>query len=118
MCLENVTRRPTPTTLIESGWKEFNGRSILQFKSVQLRGSYDVPLDQWITAEEKKVSSYTSGFHVYSDERQLRRNGSVESQYRRVYFRNAHTVGIQDNKTISVAKEMYVPSDPDAWPPL
>lgn len=116
MCL-NTTKDVEPTPLIESGWKEFGGsQAAPQFPWNKLRGKNEVPLNSWITADtgtKLKANSgrtYASGFHVYTGEKQ-------KSNWRRVYFRRMHAEGDQDYPTI-VAQELFVPSDPDGWPPL
>lgn len=119
MCLESVTETiKTPTALIQSGWKEFAGTTTgPRFQNFSFNGARNVPLDKWITAETKEVKistfkKYTAGFHVYEDETELKGR-----QKRRVYYRNAHTRGRQNGFTIIIAPEIYVPSDPDGWPP-
>lgn len=113
MCLDSVTKSLQTSSLVESGFKEFSGsKAAPRFQNVPLHGKHEVPLDQWITAKEENVGKYTSGFHIYTREKE-----HFETLLRRVYYRNAHTKGKQGNKTIVVAREMYVPSDPDAWPP-
>src|SRR5271169_4710246 len=100
MCLSVVKDEvKKPTTLIQSGWKDFHGtRDVPAFAAFEYKGSKTVPLDQWLTAEgDKKVkistfSSYTPGFHVYEDEKE-----NLPSGKRRVYYRNVHTRGTQDN---------------------
>ena len=119
MCLSSISETVEPVSLIQSGWKEFDGPTAQpRFAAYSYKGTRDVPLDKWITAEGKniKVSTfkhYDAGFHVYSEEQELK----SRSQKRRVYYRNVHTRGTQDNLTVVIAKEIYVPSDPDAWPP-
>jgi hypothetical protein len=119
MCLERVNEKiPNPTTLILSGWKQFGGTDAKpKFEAFAFKGSGDVPLDKWITAESKVVSmggrgSYDAGFHIFEDETELK--GVAK---RRVYYRNVHTRGIDRSKSVVIAREMYVPSDSDAWPP-
>lgn len=122
MCLSVVKdEMKKPTTLIQSGWKEFNGNnSSPQFTNFEYKGSRVVPLDQWLTAETKEVKismlkgSYAAGFHIWEDEMELPK----KSVKRRVYYRNVHTRGMQNNLTVVIAQQMYVPSDPDGWPPL
>jgi hypothetical protein len=122
MCLADVTERiDSPTTLILSGWKSFNGSiSAPVFSAMVWKGQKAVPLDQWITAEGDKIEmggwgkGYKAGFHVYADERQLK---DIRDSVRRVYYRLLHTYGVQDKHTVIVAKELYVPSDPEGWPP-
>lgn len=120
MCLDTISHPALPaTTMVQSGWKQFGGSFTRpNFQSSALKAKMEVPLDQWLTADEQSISygggKYTSGFHIYEDETQFKNN---QSAYRRVYFRQAHTKGKQDSKTVLVAREMYVPSDPNAWPP-
>jgi hypothetical protein len=118
MCLQAVTAKLEPTTLIQSGWKKFAGTSKQpRFEVFGNAGSMEVPLDKWLKAEtETKIigdsgNSYEAGFHIYEDEQELTRNN-----FRRVYYRNAHTRG-REKFTIVIAREIFVPSDPDAWPP-
>ena len=113
MCLDTVTKSLEKSTLVESGFKLFTGTpDHPRFEAFGLHGKPEVPLDQWITAQETKVTGYVSGFHIY-----IREKEHIKTKLRRVYFRNAHTKGQQREKTIVIAKEMYVPSDPNAWPP-
>jgi hypothetical protein len=124
MCLETVSDKiDKPTTLIQSGWKTFTGtQTQLRFENMPFKGSRDVPLDKWITAEAtvEKISTgavirgrdYKPGFHIYEDEQEVK----SKTYKRRVYYRKVHTRGKQDGLTVIVALEMYVPSDPDAWP--
>ncbi len=121
MCLDYGHFKVEPSTLIQSGWKDFGSATFgskLRFDNFQYKGSKDVPLNKWITAEGDKVSGadYRAGFHIYEDEKEL--NGSGKNSKRRVYYRNAHTRGRQSSLTVIVAQEMYVPSNPDDWPPL
>lgn len=120
MCLETVKdRMDKPTTLIQSGWKTFNGPPAKpRFENFAFKSSKDVPLDKWITAEAnvaeivgRQISGYKPGFHIFEDETEFK------GKKRRVYYRRAHTRGLQDGLTIVVALDMYVPSDPDGWPP-
>ena len=119
MCLDTIKEKnDIPSTMIMSGWKQFNGSGrSLRFQNMPINSNYDVPLDEWIKAEKKTVSgngfSYESGFHVYTEEKELNKQYS----YRHVYIRKIKTVGIQSSMTVAVAEEMYVPSDPDDWPP-
>ena len=111
MCLDSVTKSLEQSTLIESGYKEFSeAAGGPEFQAMTLNGKRKVPLDQWITAEETPTpGKYVSGFHIY-----IREKEHIKTKLRRVYFRNAHTKGQQREKTIVIAKEMYVPSDPNA----
>jgi len=120
MRLDKITNKdPDCEELIMCGWKQFNGwGGELHFQNVGIDGKLDVPMDQWIKAESKKIgdwrSKYQSGFHIYSDEVEMESLPSA----RRVYYRGVETIGTQDGKTVIVARWMYVPTDPDAWPPL
>jgi hypothetical protein len=122
MCLDTVTEKIEPVALIESGWKTFNhsGETYnsgekLRFRHYSFAGTKEVPTDKWITAEGKEISmsrgNYPAGFHVYSDEKQK------ASNWRRIYYRNVQARGHQDGKMIVIAREIYVPTDPDGWPP-
>lgn len=123
MCLASIKDKTSkPPALVQSGWKQFDGLlPNLRFPHVAYRGSHNVPLDQWIKAEGDKIglrgrftaNHYEAGFHIYEDETELR---SMTGK-RRVYFCRAHTRGSQGGLTTIVAREMYVPSDQDAWPP-
>lgn len=118
MCLDSGHVRITQSSLVETGWKTFiGGITDLRFQNFGIGGKTNVPLDKWIRAEESQVrigsGSYTSGFHIYNDETDAAALGTP----RLVYFRNAHTLGTQASRKVVVAKEMYVPSNPDAWPP-
>lgn len=122
MCLDEVKEKLSEKNeLISCGWKEFSSSGgILRFQNNALGKSKDVPMDKWIEAESTKVgnwgkNSYQSGFHIYSDEKEL---GIPNSRYRRVYYRGVETIGRQDGKTVVIARWMFVPSDPEAWPPL
>lgn len=119
MCLSTVTRAyAQPSDLILDGWKEFGGSSSRpEFINSQFRKTRDVPLDEWLTAEAKTeitasdLKPYVPGFHVYADEKP----GKVR---RRVYVRRVTYSGTQDRNDCVIAEQMYVPSDPDAWPPM
>jgi hypothetical protein len=124
MCLDRVYAKVyKPTPLIQSGWKAFDtgSKGGLLFQQQSLNGSHSVPLDTWIKAEAPggKIigpgENYPAGFHIYEDETEIK----YESwKPRRVYYRFAHTRGIQNSKTVVLATEMFVPSEPDDWPPL
>ncbi len=120
MCLSSVSETLDSGTLIQSGWKEFRGGggTTLEFMHFTWGKGKRVPLDVWITADgvntatSNRLSRYDAGFHVYSDEQQI---GPLANP-RRVYFRRPHTKGMQDGMTVVVARELYVPSDSEAWP--
>ena len=123
MCLDKITQKGDldANELITCGWKEFtNSGGILRFQNNALGDSKDVPMDKWIMAEGGKIGSwgvkYEAGFHIYSDEVEIKVKSSM--RYRRVYYRGVETIGTQDGKTVVIARWMFVPSDPDAWPPL
>ena len=122
MCLSVIDKDiKNPNTLIQSGWKNFSGtHSQPIFETCKFADSYTVPLDKWITAEGDKIkagwrSDYKAGFHIYEDEMELSTTKRINK--RRVYFRRVHTRGSQNKVTVVVALEMYVPSNPDEWPP-
>jgi hypothetical protein len=119
VCLSIVKDKFTePIPLTQSGWKEFYGTPDKPtFSAYKFAGSNVVPLDKWITAEGDMVDgggNYKAGFHIYEDEREIKKG---MNKFRRVYYRNVQTRGTQDTMTIVVAREMFVPSNPDAWPP-
>jgi len=120
MCLHHIQEQyDNPSNVIISGWKRFVSFP-LRFENFKNKGTSEVPLDQWIDAEEKEINTgysgknYKTGFHVYEDEEQAKKKSAT----RRVYIRKVHTKGTEDSVTVLVAQEMYVPSDPNAWPPL
>lgn len=126
MCLDSVTEQfDKPTTLIQSGWKRFNGsgRNLL-FEAYQYGGTKDVPLDKWIKAEGTNIAGrgqdYKAGFHVFEDETEFGKAGgryyAGKADKRRVYYRKVHTRGRQEGLSVVLATEIYVPSDPNAWP--
>ena len=119
MCLTKVVNTyDKPTDLIVDGWKEFEGYgSSLKFQN--FGGA--VRQDAWLKANDVKSTTditandgkkYKSGFHVYADEKDKPRG------CRRVYLRTVTCAGEQSGSKCVIAQEMYVPSDPDAWPPL
>jgi hypothetical protein len=120
MCLSHVSETyDHPSTLIMDGWKDIDQRKPrLQFT---VKGKSDIPFDKWITATNEHAPKgikaddgnvYEPGFHVYADEKEL--NGKT---YQRVFVRGVLCVGKQDGKTVIIAKEMYMPSDKNGWPP-
>lgn len=123
MCLDEVKEKLSEKNeLISCGWKEFSSSAgILRFQNNALGKSKDVPMDKWIEAESTKVgnwkNSYQSGFHIYSDEVDIQLKNNY-NRYRRVFYRGVETIGKQDGKTVVIARWMFVPTDPDAWPPL
>lgn len=123
MCLSKVLETyDAPSTLILAGWKAFSGEpNRPRFKIQNFNGSALVPLDSWIRAEnnhgkdlaDSSGHPYKPGFHIWSDESQLKPLAS----YRRVYYRNVTCAGEQGGKKAIIAQEMYVPSDENGWPP-
>lgn len=112
-----------PSPIIQSGYKLFKGASSsLEFEAMVHKSKKEVPLDQWLTAEESSVRAddsrnYTAGFHAFTNEAEVKRASWAAGRTgRRVYLRKVHTFGTQGGEVI-VAKEMYVPSNPDGWPP-
>jgi hypothetical protein len=130
MCLSKLEAvYDKPSALIVDGWKEFAGGSVA-FSPIRQGGIIKpalsftnfggaVKLDTWlvasevrppmnITASDGKV--YKAGFHAYAEDK-------ARSSVRRVYLRKITCIGDQDGKKALVAQEMYVPSDPNGWPP-
>lgn len=115
MCLSTVSKTSAGTdTLIESGWKYFNGDL---FPHQSWNGRSTCPLDKWITADNigRDLGGYKAGFHVFTDEVQARRK--ITGKLRRVYFRRTVAQGLDQGVETIVAQEMYVPSKEDTWPP-
>jgi hypothetical protein len=119
MCLEKVKERnDVPSMTIISGWKDFgNYRSGLEFRNISLNNSKKVEMDKWIIAEKKTINAtdgtkYDTGFHVWTEEKEL-----TSKNLTHVYIRKISTIGIQEGLTVAIAEEMYVPSDPNDWPP-
>jgi hypothetical protein len=107
-----------PSDLIVNAWKEFDGSKPVTLSFTNFGGT--VKLDTWLVASEVKPpinitasdgKTYRAGFHAYAAERASRRIT------RRVYLRKITCIGDQDGSKAVVAQEMYVPTDPDGWPP-
>jgi hypothetical protein len=125
MCLSIVKETyDNPSGLIMDAWKEFGGTARKPtFQQFTIAKSADVPLDKWITATDehtpgKKITAldskpYAPGFHVFYNEQELKEMGGL----RRVFVRKITCLGIQTSKQVVVAQEMFVPSDPNGWPP-
>jgi hypothetical protein len=116
MSLDTITQRiAKPTMLIEVGWKIFNITPALG-GSIFSDGTREIPRDTWIIAEEKPIGggsiSYTSGFHIYPESREAPRWSL------RVYYRQVHTIGTRSQKKVVVAREMFLSSRSNEWPPL
>ena len=108
MCLDVAYKKRPPKTGV--GWKIFTRVDYTySFKYRQLNGTFLVPTDVWLTAENKNIHAtyglreYPSGFHIYLD----KPDGIVVV---RVKYRNGHTYGRQDGLRIVVASEMFVPA--------
>src|SRR5208282_3838850 len=104
MCLSTVKETyDNPSSMIQSGWKLFNGSG----KNLNFTfGGKQVEFDKWLTADEQIISAddrnkYTTGFHVYYDEQEVKNKPNC----RLVYMRNVHTKGTQDGLSILIAKE-------------
>lgn len=121
MCLSRITESyDLPCPMITDGWKQFSGTEAKpRFSSYTVNGQSDVPLDKWIIASQDRAPSgvrasdgnmYEAGFHVYANEPKSTKG------YRRVFVRNITCRGEDGQETI-IAREMYVPSDPNGWPP-
>ena len=114
MCLDAGVKQVTPNTLIQSGWKVFIGsQGAPRFENQQWNNEGHVPLDRWITAERRSVGAYTSGFHIYEDETETQK----DQRMRPVFYRKVEFRGRQSGKSVVVAQEMFVPRNPDDWPP-
>lgn len=125
MCLDKITTKEVDANeLIACGWKEFTSSGgVLRFQNNALGDSKDVPMDKWIQAQGGKIGSwgvkYEAGFHIYSEETELTDSHRMPAyRYRRVFYRGVETIGLQDGKTVVIARWMFVPTDPEAWPPL
>jgi hypothetical protein len=118
MCLSKIEAViDQPSDLIVDGWKEFDGSkpalSFTNFGGV-------LKMDTWLVASEVQPpmnitasdgKTYKAGFHAYAEE------GAWRRAPRRVYLRKITCIGEQDNKKVVVAEELYVPTDPNGWPP-
>lgn len=123
MCMDKVTETyESPSTLIVDGWKLFGGaHDKPTFDQFAFKGSRTVPLDQWIQASDEHAKEirasdgkkYASGFHAYSDEKDLKKR----TGFRRVFLRKITSLGMQGSMKTAIAQEMYVPSDENGWPP-
>lgn len=118
MCLESIKEEyESPSDVVMGGYKEFDGTDAKPLFQID---SAPVPLDQWIVAKRNTVTgvpqgkSYTSGFHVYSNDKEIPKN---DKKYRRVFVRKITYLGRQSGKDVVVADEMYVPSKKNGWPP-
>lgn len=121
MCLSKINSiLDKPSDLIVDGRKVFSGTA-QSLKFENMGGVVD--MDVWLQASTSVAKELTAsdgktykvGFHVYADESEAKR---ITPRTRRVYMRRITCVGDQDGKECLIAQEMYVPSDPDAWPPL
>lgn len=121
MCLTKVTEiYDDPSALVTDGWKSIDAKKPrFQFK---VSGSTDIPFDQWITATNEHAKNgvkaddgnvYEPGFHAYAEEKELK----GKPGYQRIFLRNITCLGVQDGLKVIVAREMYLPSDKNGWPP-
>ena len=119
MCLSSVSEQyDQPSSFIQDGWKKFGGSvKNPEFENQTLRGYRGVPLNQWLKADNSTMilatdnTEYELGFHVWPEESEGR------SGRRRVFVRYLTTRGMQSNEEVVIARELYVPSDPNSWPP-
>lgn len=123
MCLEKIKEQyDNPSEVVLSGYKVFSGTTSAPcFANQHLKGNNWVPLDKWIVAEPTSIKAtcgtkYDTGFHVYTEEPQKIKSNH-QGEARRVYMRKVHTLGEQSNLETVIAQELYVPSNPNAWPP-
>jgi hypothetical protein len=122
MCLDLVTEiYDTPSPLIVDGWKSFTGTPANPKLSMSIKGVYEVPFDKWIQATDEHATcgikaddhnTYAPGFHAYAEE-----SRKPTQNLRRVFLRKITCLGQQDGKKTVVAQEMFVPSNPNGWPP-
>ena len=124
MCLDSVTEiYDAPSPVILDAWKTFSGTTSKPKLSMAINGVFEVPLDKWIKATDEHATggikasdrnTYAPGFHAYAEESEVKRiSGSV----RRIFLRKITCLGAQDGKKAFVAQEMFVPSNPNGWPP-
>jgi hypothetical protein len=130
MCLATVKEvYDNPCSMVQDGWKKFGGTdSKPTFEAFGVGGKNTVvPLDKWIKATKEHAPTgvratdgnmYDPGFHVFAEE------PKSKTGMRRVFVRNiscrgkdSGTGSSYDHKEVIIAQEMYVPSDPNAWPP-
>lgn len=119
MCLNSVTNSNANSKIIHSGYKEFYGTDKKpEFATYPMKAGKQVPLDKWIRAEGiKEIANdgkeYPALFHIYeeTDPKSFRKRT-------RVFFRGLKVVGLQGSEKCYIAEEMYVPSDPNGWPPI
>jgi hypothetical protein len=127
MCLEKVKEvYDVPSTFITDGWKSFSrtGTGKLSFEQYPVGSTREVPLDKWIQADGSQAkngqiqasdgSTYMAGFHVFSEESEVKRDAT---RMTRVFVRKVSCSGIDRGKKAVIAQEIYVPSDPNGWPP-
>ena len=114
MCLDTVERE-VKSSIVHSGYKRF--LSGPTFESFKMKAGAKVPQDRWIKAEGPSSINANDGrkypayFHIYETE-----NGTLSRT--RVFFRKLKCVGKQAGEKVYIAEEMYVPSDPNGWPPI
>jgi hypothetical protein len=128
MCLEKVKEvYEVPSTFITDGWKSFSRGSVsgkLSFEQFSVNGTREVPMDKWIQADGSQTkngqiqssdgSTYMAGFHVFSEESEVKKD---TAKMTRVFVRKVSCSGIDRGKKAVIAQEIFVPSDPNGWPP-
>ena len=124
MCLAKVTESyEPPCPMITDGWKDLGGDPKKPVVGMAVNGSSHIPLDTWVTATNEHAkngikatdgNTYEPGFHVYADEPAASYD---RTRQRRVFVRNITCRGTDGGKTTLIAREMYIPSDPNGWPP-
>ena len=129
MCLSRITESyEPPCPMITDGWKSLGTDPKKPRLQMKLNGKLEIPFDTWLKATDENVTSglvraddgnnYKPGFHAYSDESELNSvKRRYSGDYRRVFLRGISCSGTQDGWKVVVAQEMYIPSDPDGWPP-
>jgi len=120
MCLSSVIETcDHPSDVIIDGWKEIDAKNPrFMFKQ---NGSYDIPFDKWITATDEHAptgikasdgQTYDPGFHAYADEKEV-----DTKRMQRVFLRGVTCIGKQGGKRAVIARQMYLPSKNNGWPP-
>jgi hypothetical protein len=124
MCLSKIIESyDNPSALITDGRKQFSGTNLKpEFQSYSIHGKKSVPFDEWIkadTSQQIKASDgndYEAGFHVYEEDTKE----TNTAPYRRVFVRYVTArgdEGYSSNRKVLIAREMFVPSDQNGWPP-
>lgn len=124
MCLAKVTESyEPPCPMITDGWKELGSDPKNPSVGMTVNGKSAMPLDTWITATNEHAKTgikasdgniYEPGFHVYANEPTSAYDKKTQ---RRVFVRNITCRGTDRSCETLIAREMYIPSDPNGWPP-